>query len=59
LYKANQGIAVDTHVARVAKSYGLTKNTDPYKIAKDLERLYPKKDWYRGIAVLYCMEDIF
>jgi endonuclease-3 len=55
LYKANQGIAVDTHVARVAKSYGLTKNTDPYKIAKDLERLYPKKDWYRvnSCFVLY------
>ena len=47
LYKANQGIAVDTHVARVAKMYGLTKKSDPTKIAKDLEKLYPKKDWYK------------
>lgn len=47
LYKANQGIAVDTHVARVAKMYGLTKESDPIKIAKDLEKLYPKKDWYK------------
>lgn len=47
LYKANQGIAVDTHVARVAKMYGLTKESDPTKIAKDLENLYPKKDWYK------------
>jgi endonuclease-3 len=47
LYKANQGIAVDTHVARVAKMYGLTKESDPVKIAKDLENLYPKEDWYK------------
>ena len=47
LYKANQGIAVDTHVGRVAKMYGLTKETDPTKIAKDLEKLYPKEDWYK------------
>lgn len=55
LYKENQGIAVDTHVARVAKAYGLTKETDPTKIARDLEKLYPKKDWYRvnSTFVLY------
>jgi endonuclease-3 len=55
LYKANQGIAVDTHVARVAKMYGLTKESDPVKIAKDLENLYPKEDWYKvnSSVVLY------
>lgn len=55
LYQANQGIAVDTHVMRVARSYGLTKNTDPTKVAHDLERLYPKKDWYKvnSTFVLY------
>ena len=55
LYKENQGIAVDTHVARVARAYGLTKETDPTKIAHDLENLYPKKDWYRvnSTFVLY------
>lgn len=55
LYKSNQGIAVDTHVARVAKSYGLTKEDNPDKIAKDLEKLYPKDDWYKvnGVFVLY------
>lgn len=47
LYKANQGIAVDTHVLRVARSYGLSNNTDPTKVAHDLEKLYPKKDWYK------------
>lgn len=54
-YKANQGIAVDTHVLRVARRYGLTKNTDPTKVAHDLEKLYPKEDWYKvnSTFVLY------
>ena len=47
LYKSNQGIAVDTHVVRVARTYGLTKNVNPTKIAHDLEKLYPKRDWYK------------
>jgi len=55
LYHSNQGIAVDTHVSRVAKSYGLTKEIDPTKIAHDLEKLYPKDDWYKvnSLFVLY------
>jgi len=47
LYKSNQGIASDTHVIRVAKAYGLTKETDPTKISHALEKLYKKEDWYR------------
>lgn len=46
LYQQNSGIAVDTHVRRVAQRYGLTKNEDPDKIAKDLEAIYDKKDWH-------------
>lgn len=55
LYKSNQGIAVDTHVVRVAMAYGLTKNANPTKIAHDLEKLYPKRDWYKvnALFVLY------
>ncbi|MGI6443605.1 MAG: endonuclease III domain-containing protein [Candidatus Dojkabacteria bacterium] len=54
-YRANEGIAVDTHVLRVARTYGLTKNTDSTKVAHDLEKLYPKKDWYKvnSVFVLY------
>lgn len=54
-YQANQGIAVDTHVLRVARAYGLTKNTDATKVSHDLEKLYPKKDWYKvnSTFVLY------
>lgn len=55
IYKANQGIGVDTHVRRIAREFGLTKESDPDKIAKDLEKLYPKKDWYKinKLFVLY------
>ena len=47
LYQANQGIAVDTHVRKVAKKFGLTENDDPDKIAKDLEKIYPREVWYK------------
>ncbi len=39
------GIAVDTHVARVARRLCLSQARAPEKIAKDLEALFPKKDW--------------
>ncbi len=47
LFHANQGIAVDTHVARVARRLDLTKPKDPFKISLDLEKIYSKKDWYK------------
>lgn len=55
LYKENQGIAVDTHVMRVALRYGLSKGSDPTQIAHDLERLYPVQDWHKvnSVFVLY------
>lgn len=44
-YGVVQGIAVDTHVKRVAKKLRLTEHTDPVKIEQDLMRLYPKSQW--------------
>ena len=40
-----EGIAVDTHVMRLAGRLGLTKNEDPVKIEKDLMEIVPKKEW--------------
>lgn len=40
-----EGIAVDTHVTRLAKKIGLTNNIDPIKIEKDLMKRIPKHDW--------------
>ena len=44
-YGINEGIAVDTHVKRLAKRLGLTKNEDPVKIEKDLMEITPKSEW--------------
>lgn len=46
-YGINEGIAVDTHVKRVAYRLGLTKNEDPVKIEQDLMALVPKEEWGR------------
>lgn len=45
VYKINSGIAVDTHVKRVTYRLGLTKNTSPDKIEKDLMQIIPKDQW--------------
>jgi endonuclease III len=45
VYGVVEGIAVDTHVIRLSRAWGLTKNTDPNKIERDLMALYPKKEW--------------
>lgn len=37
------GIAVDTHVKRIATRLGLTANTDPSKIEQDLIKIIPPK----------------
>jgi endonuclease-3 len=40
-----EGIAVDTHVKRLAGRLGLSKESNPDKIEKDLISLVPKKEW--------------
>ena len=44
-FSINEGIVVDTHVARVSQRLALTKETDPVKIEEDLVRLYPREEW--------------
>jgi endonuclease-3 len=44
---ATQGIVVDTHVRRLSQRLGLTRQEDPVKIERDLQRLVPKPDWAR------------
>ena len=41
----NEGIAVDTHVKRLAYRLGLTKHEDPVKVEQDLIALTPKEEW--------------
>ena len=44
-FKKPAGIVVDTHVKRLAFRLGLTKNTDPVKIEKDLTKIIPYEYW--------------
>ncbi len=44
-FKKPAGIVVDTHVKRLAFRLGLTKNTDPVKIERDLTKIIPYKYW--------------
>ena len=41
----NEGVVVDTHVARLSKLLGLTRQTDPVKIEQALMKLFPRDDW--------------
>jgi endonuclease-3 len=44
-YGKAEGIAVDTHVKRLAGRLGLSRETDPVKIERDLLAIVPRKDW--------------
>jgi endonuclease-3 len=41
----NEGIVVDTHVARLARRLGLTRAEDPVRIERDLVPLFPRPAW--------------
>ena len=41
----NEGVVVDTHVSRLSQRLGLTDQTTPEKIERDLMALFPRKKW--------------
>ncbi len=45
-YGIVEGIAVDTHVRRLAQVWGLTKSHDPVHIEQDLMKILPKNEWF-------------
>jgi|SRR5882724_7668570 len=45
IYGVHEGIAVDTHVKRLAKQLGFTTHADPLKIERDLMAIIPRKEW--------------
>jgi endonuclease-3 len=50
-YNIYAGIAVDTHVKRLARLLGLTKETKPEKIEKDLMEIIPKGPEWRDFPL--------
>ena len=41
----NEGVVVDTHVGRLSRRMGFTKEHDPVKVEQDLMKLVPQKLW--------------
>ncbi|MBE9233402.1 endonuclease III [Cuspidothrix issatschenkoi LEGE 03284] len=53
-YGINAGVTVDTHVKRLSQRLGLTKNTEPIGIEKDLMQLLPQPEWENwSIRLIY------
>lgn len=44
-YGINEGLAVDTHVKRISYRLGLTSETDPVAVERDLMQLFPRAEW--------------
>ena len=44
-FHKDEGIVVDTHVARLSQRLCLTRQTEPEKIERDLMRLVPRQHW--------------
>ncbi|HEX4103939.1 MAG TPA: endonuclease III [Candidatus Paceibacterota bacterium] len=51
-YGVVEGIAVDTHVKRLAGVLGLSREKTPEKIERDLMAIIPKKDWFKATYML-------
>jgi len=44
-FNVNVGVVVDTHVARLSKRLGLTRQTHPEKVEEDLMKIVPQEEW--------------
>lgn len=53
-YGIHSGVTVDTHVKRLSRRLGLTKQTDPIRVERDLIKLLPQPDWENwSIRLIY------
>lgn len=44
-FKINAGVVVDTHIQRLSQRLGLSRETTPEKIERDLMALVPQAEW--------------
>lgn len=44
-FNINHGVVVDTHVKRCSNLIGLSKETKPEKVEKDLMEIFPNEQW--------------
>lgn len=55
VYGVVEGIAVDTHVRRIARLLGWTREENPVKIERDLMKLLPRAEWF---SVSYLLQSL-
>jgi endonuclease-3 len=41
----DEGVVVDTHVGRLSRRLGLTREDDPVRVENDLMKLFPRETW--------------
>jgi endonuclease-3 len=51
-FGVNEGVVVDTHVARLAQRMGLSRHEDPVRIEADLMALIPRDQWCQASHLL-------
>jgi endonuclease III len=44
-FDIDEGVVVDTHVKRISKRLGFTRETSPVKVERDLMKLFPRERW--------------
>jgi endonuclease III len=44
-FARNEGVVVDTHVGRLVRRLGLTRELDPVKVERELMALVPMEEW--------------
>lgn len=54
-FKKSEGITVDTHVHRLSRRWGLSREDDPNKIERDLMKIVPREQWttFGHATILY------
>ena len=50
--EGDQAFPVDTHVGRLARRLGFTRETAPDPVERDLQRLLPPETWMKGHQLL-------
>ena len=52
LFGVVEGVVVDTHVRRFSLRFGLTKNTNPIQIERDLMKIIPRSSWVKFVYMV-------
>ncbi len=53
-FKKPVGVVVDTHIGRLARRLGITRETDPVRVERDLMNRLPRDKWiFAGHAIIW------